>query len=98
MKSIDAAVRNVRNFWIELSVDGKQEEISAGPKGKDGGFFLRVLVREKGSVCPQIATLSGVVNAEGKLVIRCTMDQGLAPQEVKEFNGRISLVSAPIER
>lgn len=42
--------RNVRNFWIELFVDGKKTRIATGPASKDGGFDLYIKIREKGSV------------------------------------------------
>lgn len=42
--------RNVRNFWIELSVDGRTSRIAAGPVRKDGGFELRILQRSRGDI------------------------------------------------
>jgi len=41
--------RNVRNFWIDLDVDGRNP-ISAGPKGAGGGFELNIKMRDEGSV------------------------------------------------
>ena len=43
-------MRNVRNFWLELSVDGKQSRVDTGPRAKDGGFDLIVYVREDGDI------------------------------------------------
>lgn len=42
--------RNVRNFWIELDVDGRKTLIACGPVARDGGFRLRVFMRDKGSI------------------------------------------------
>ena len=42
--------RNVRNFWIEVDVDGRQEKIAAGPKGKDGGMEIQLHQRDYGGV------------------------------------------------
>jgi hypothetical protein len=43
--------RNVRNFWIELDVDGQKTRIAAGPRR--GGFRMRVYIRNNGEiVCP----------------------------------------------
>lgn len=39
--------RNVRNFWLELSVDGKKTDIATGPVSKEGGFFLTIKQRSE---------------------------------------------------
>ena len=36
--------RNVRNFWLNLSVDGKRTDVASGPVAKDGGFELRIKI------------------------------------------------------
>ena len=41
--------RNVRNFWLELNVDGRSP-VETGPKAKDGGFSLRILIRNEGCI------------------------------------------------
>ena len=40
--------KNVRNFWIELEVDGRKTKIATGPRSKDGGFKLILKMRENG--------------------------------------------------
>jgi hypothetical protein len=42
--------RNVRNFWLELTVDGKKTRVATGPVRKDGGFDLVIKQRHKGQV------------------------------------------------
>ena len=42
--------RNIRNFWIELTVDGKKSRVATGPRGKDGGFRLVVKMRDNGNI------------------------------------------------
>lgn len=42
--------RCVRNFWLTLFVDGKKSVVSTGPRGKDGGFDLRMQIRDQGVV------------------------------------------------
>ena len=42
--------RNVRNFWFEASVDGKEKDLASGPRNKDGGFSITIYQRDKGSV------------------------------------------------
>ena len=60
--------RNVRNFWIELIVDGKKTRIATGPVRKDGGFDLTVKMRNDGEI---ISALSVIGRAdEGKLYLR----------------------------
>jgi hypothetical protein len=41
---------NVRNFWIEGTVDGRKSAIAVGPQRKDGGFSLTIKMRDAGSV------------------------------------------------
>ncbi len=60
--------RNVRNFWVELEVDGKKTKIATGPVAKDGGFHLRVLIREGGSIANGSLQLSGLVK-DGELSV-----------------------------
>jgi hypothetical protein len=42
--------RNVRNFWLELSVDGNASKVGTGPRAKDGGFELSILMRDGGGI------------------------------------------------
>ena len=61
--------RNVRNFWIELDVDGKRERIAAGPRAKDGGFSLTVKVRHLGEVLDALE-IEGMAHSDGSLTLR----------------------------
>lgn len=58
--------RNVRNFWLELNVDGAAKRIETGPRAKDGGFDLVILQRDKGGIV-RAATIRGVVGTDGRL-------------------------------
>ena len=42
--------RNVRNFWVDLSVDGRKSDVGTGPRAKDGGMIARFYIRDKGEV------------------------------------------------
>ena len=42
--------RNVRNFWLEVEVDGRKEKIACGPVNKQGGMRLVLHQRNKGKV------------------------------------------------
>lgn len=61
--------RNVRNFWIEATIDGRPTRIAAGPRRKDGGFALSVLMRDQGGIVDAL-TVEGYATAEtGALVL-----------------------------
>ena len=42
--------RVVRNFWLTASIDGREEALTGGPRGKDGGMEVRLQVRDGGSI------------------------------------------------
>lgn len=58
--------RIVRNFWLELSVDGSKSNVETGPRAKDGGFDLTILMRDKGGIIRPMS-IRGYVDREGKL-------------------------------
>lgn len=58
--------RNVRNFWLTLSVDGRASRVQAGPQSKDGGFELRVQMRDAGGIA-EAGTLKGYAESDGTL-------------------------------
>ena len=39
----------MRNFWIEGSIDGRKTKMTGGPRGKNGGFALRIYMRDRGA-------------------------------------------------
>ena len=40
----------VRNFWVEADVDGYQNMVSGGPRGKTSGMDVTVYQREDGGI------------------------------------------------
>ena len=60
-----AGIRNVRNFWIELNVDGRKHKVATGPRGKDGEFTLDVFVRDADGVSARCLTVTGRLTVEG---------------------------------
>jgi len=40
----------VRNFWIDANIDGRKTGVGTGPRTENGGFNLRISMREKGSI------------------------------------------------
>jgi len=61
--------RNVRNFWIELGVSGKKQRIAIGPMRPDGGFDMRILIRDQGDVSSDTLILRGIAHNDGSLVV-----------------------------
>lgn len=61
--------RNVRNFWLTIDVDGKQTPVACGPRAKDGGFSIRVQIRDAGTV-REAGYLWGHVAKDGSLVLQ----------------------------
>lgn len=70
--------RNVRNFWVDLNVDG-HTAIATGPKPATGGFEQTILVRSNGA--PHKALdIRGYVNRDGDLVISVSADDECTPE------------------
>lgn len=64
--------RNVRNFWIETTVDGQKTPAKGtGPIRKDGGFRTVVLMRNNGSIVRALE-LDGYVDSSGAIVLRAS--------------------------
>ena len=40
----------VRNFWIDVDVDGRETMLSGGPRAKDGGMSVILKQRDEGSI------------------------------------------------
>lgn len=60
--------RNVRNFWIEAEIDGRATPLAGGPVRKEGGFHLRVMMRDKGGIITP-AFITGTADADGALTL-----------------------------
>jgi len=61
--------RNVRNFWIELEVDGRKQRIATGPVSKGGGFSLTVKMRDQGEIITALS-VEGVACSDNTLILR----------------------------
>lgn len=42
--------RNVRNFWFNANIDGRENSISTGPKNATGGMGISFFIRDHGEV------------------------------------------------
>lgn len=65
-------MRNVRNFWLVLLVDGRASSVRAGPRSSDGGFELRITFRERGAVSRSRVHLVGYRHGP-ELVLRADL-------------------------
>jgi hypothetical protein len=73
----DTMPRNVRNFWLELTVDGKTSRIETGPQAKDGGFSLIILQRDGGSIT-RAMEVDGRALSDGRLKLTAiAKDKGI---------------------
>ena len=85
--------RNVRNFWIELNVDGRTP-IAAGPVARDGGFELTVKQRDKGGILYAL-TVRGYADDNGGLVLWAEPDgeavSSSAARDIRVACGRIEI-------
>ena len=55
----------VRNFWVDVDIDGRKTRLSGGPQRKDGGMTIYIKVREEGCIKRGLAiycTSDGEVN------------------------------------
>lgn len=43
-------IRNVRNYWITGTIDGRTSPLTGGPRDRTGGLELRILQRDRGDV------------------------------------------------
>jgi len=69
--------RNVRNFWIELEVDGRKQRIATGPRSKDGGFSLTVKMRDQGEIITALG-VEGFACSDNTLVLRASQHSDYA--------------------
>jgi hypothetical protein len=74
--------RNVRNFWLDGWVDGRTTGLAAGPRSAQGGFTLRVSIRDGGAVRPDVVRVVGAVDPDGKLYVRVYDEGGDVVHEV----------------
>ena len=65
----------VRNFWIEVTVDGRKTKIATGPRSKDGGMEITIKQRNNGSI-------------DHALTVRCTVDDQNLRTKASSGNGK----------
>lgn len=60
---------NVRNFWVRGRVDGNKDAIGFGPRSKDGGFYLDILMRDDDEQPTVALHITGIPQTNGDLVL-----------------------------
>ena len=65
----------MRNFWIEVQIDGRATPLRGGPISKDGGFSITVYMKQKGESV-EAMTVTGQVTRDGDLLIKASSDIG----------------------
>lgn len=81
--------RNVRNFWLELTVDGKSTRVETGPMAKDGGFKLVILQRDKGSNIHAME-VQGRAKSDGTLILSAV---NIGAETYKKLSEEITVVT-----
>lgn len=76
--------RVVRNFWIDLDVDGRANSIGTGPRQGGGGFSCTILVREEGSISDKSLRIRGVNTQDNDNVLTVELMDG--SRVVKEIS------------
>ena len=59
--------RNVRNVWIDATIDGRDTKLSGGPVSKDGGARINLYQRNDGNVETAL-TIHTIVRSDGKTI------------------------------
>lgn len=73
--------RNVRNFWVSGTIDGRRTAIAGGPKSPTGGMHLMIHVRQRGEIVHNVLNVQGVVKNENTLALRVMSKNGAICQE-----------------
>jgi hypothetical protein len=55
--------------WIDCDIDGRQTDMSGGPRNKEGGFRLTIYQRDDGGIT-KAGYLDGFCGADGQLILR----------------------------
>lgn len=84
--------RNVRNFWIDLDIDGRDSSLTGGPVSKSGGFSGAIYLRDSGDVSAPVR-LSGWATNDGAIYLDIRIPDGLTVEADPE-NPRLLRVTS----
>lgn len=73
----------VRNWWIEVEIDGRKTKLCGGPQSKSGGFSLSIHQRENGKIIHRVLGVSGDVEEDGSLHLAAYGDNTTGPVFVR---------------
>lgn len=65
--------RNVRNYWVEADVDGRQSSLAGGPRSKDGCIDVTLHMRHEGEITTPVK-IRGRVASDGTLRLYVDID------------------------
>ena len=68
--------RNVRNFWLDFDIDGRESSMTGGPVSKGGGISGRIYVRDSGNVSAPIR-LFGWADRDGTICLEIQIPDDL---------------------
>lgn len=70
--------RFVRNFWVSASTTDatRAKPTETGPRSKDGGIYVSILLRENGSVGPRVSIYGDFDKESGCCVLTAQLPNG----------------------
>lgn len=72
--------RNLRDFWVDLDVDGYAQTVARGPKQRGGGFSLDIRVASHG-MSKRLLHITGAHLQNGKNRVIIELDRSLTAGE-----------------
>ena len=74
----------IRNFSIDVNIDGRKTPLTGGPRTKDGGFVLNIHMRDENTSIPAIRIYGGCYDGKLTLLIEDTSDKNVKTVFIKE--------------
>ena len=75
----------MNNFHVTGKIDGRKTPISFGPRGKDGGFTLKIYQRSKGEKVVAFE-IWGRVDSQGNIVLTVDPNRSLNSKGLEFWN------------
>lgn len=79
----------VRNFWVDLDVDGRKSRVGTGPRNREGGMRATIYQREDGEISERNIGVASYVTGQGKLATRVDFPRGC--EVVDNGDGTVSV-------
>lgn len=68
----------IRNFWLDVNIDGRKTNLEGGPRSRFGGFLARINQRDRGSITTPIE-IEGIED-DGELVVKIYIEGALVAE------------------